>query len=174
MKLKKNLIKFMLFKAVGIVIILSFLLLNLTVLPVQPAFAAIGKHEEAPGQILYKSRYRFTDAANRSWQLILFKQVKNSQVQEINLRIVGFPGKAEFKHPEPLTIITRQGKVLQAHDSFAEKSPAANVGQYDVQPILEKLPVNTTISLELNLNYPPKLQLEIPSEVLLEWQIIAS
>jgi hypothetical protein len=107
-------------------------------------------------------------------QLILFKRVKDQQVQDMTLRIVGFPGEVEFKHPEPLTIITRPGKVLQANDLFSEKSPAPNVGQYDFKNILEQLPVNTTISLELNLKSPQKLQLEIPSEVLLEWQIIAS
>ncbi len=174
MKINNSAIRLPLLKILAIVLILPFLLLSLNFLPVQPAWAAIRQQEEAPGQILYQSRHRLKDSANRSWQFVLFKQVKNEQVQEINLRIVGFPGKVDFKHPEPLTIITRQGKVLQAQDSFAQNAPAANVGQYDFQQILEKLSINTTISLELNLKSSPKLQLDIPSEVLLEWQIIAS
>lgn len=174
MKINNRTIQLPLLRILAIVLILPFLLFSLNCFPVQPAFAAIRQQEEAPGQILYQSRHRLQDTANHSWQLVLFKRVKNNQVKEMNLRLVGFPGEAEFKHPEPLTIITRQGKVFQANDVFAEKSPAPNVGQYDLKNILEQLPVNTTISLELNLKSPQKLQLEIPSEVLLEWQIIAS
>ncbi len=154
--------------------ILLSLLLGLTFFPIQSASATIRQHPEAPGKILYQSRHRLTDTAHRSWQLILFKQIEQEQIKQISLRIVGFPGEVKLNHPEPLTIITDRGKVLQASDEFVEYSPAANVGQYDFKNILEKLSMSSSISLELNLNSQPKIQLNIPSEVLLEWQIIAS
>jgi hypothetical protein len=67
-----------------------------------------------------------------------------------------------------LTITTAKGEILVANDVFAQESPAANVGQYEVQDILPSLPVTEAIALSLPLENPRTLS--IPTPVLLEWQ----
>lgn len=168
----KNQIRSTLFRILGLCGILSILLLNLYFFPVKPALAAIRQQQEVPGQILYQSRHRLRDKANNSWQLVLFKRIKNEQVQDISLRIVGFPGEAEFDHPQSLTIKT-QDKKFQADDLFSEKSPAANVGQYDLKSILSQLSPRGAVYLTFNLKNPPTIDLLVPPEVILEWQTVA-
>ncbi|MFO0164149.1 MAG: DUF3122 domain-containing protein, partial [Microcystis sp.] len=61
-----------------------------------------------------------------------------------------------------------KGEILTAKDAFGEKSPGANVGQYEMQDILPQLPVTEAIELSLPLEAPRHLNIPIP--VLLEWQ----
>jgi hypothetical protein len=138
----------------------------------QPAGAIISQQEEAPGQILSQSRHSLRDSRGESWQVILFKQVKDGKVTNLNLRLVGFPNTVAFFHPRALLITTRQGAVFQAPDQFAEKSPAPNVGQYDLKEILPQLPANQSLKLTLPLNKEQTLSLDIPFPVVLEWQEI--
>jgi hypothetical protein len=140
----------------------------------QPANAAIRQQEEAPGQILYQSRHSLLDESGNSWQAILFKRVKNGQVKRIDLRLVGFPDSAPFKHPQALIITNREGKVWQAEDQFAAKSPAPNVGQYELQDILPRLPANQSVQLTLPLEKGKSVSLSVPPPVILEWQAIAA
>ena len=150
------------------------LLLSVNLSYPQPAAAVIRQQEEALGQILYQSRHSLRDENGNSWQAILFKRVKKGQLKQIDLRLVGFPDVVTFSHPKALIITTREGKVLQAEDQFAEKSPAPNVGQYDLQEILPQLPPNQPIQLTLPLETDSLLSLFVPTPVILEWQAIAA
>ncbi len=138
----------------------------------QPAGAIIRQQEEAPGQILSQSRHSLRDSSGESWQVILFKRVKDGKVTNLNLRLVGFPNNVAFSHPRALSITTRQGSVFEAPDQFAEKSPAPNVGQYDLKEILPKLTANQSLKLRLPLEKEQTLYLDIPFPVVLEWQEI--
>lgn len=136
----------------------------------QPVEAMIRQQEEAPGQVLYQSRHSWRDETGSPWQIVLFKRVKNGEVKDINLRLVGFPEQSEFVHPQELKIVTAQGSVFQAPDMFAKKSPVPNVGQYDFQDILSELPDKQSIELTLPLTKMRSLSIPIP--VLLEWREI--
>ena len=149
------------------------LLLSVSLGHPQPAEALIRQQEEAPGQILDQSRHSLRDEAGNSWQVVLFKRVKDNQVKQIDLRLVGFPDAVAFSHPQGLKITTREGDVFQAADRFAEKSPAPNVGQYDLKDILPQLPANQSVQLALPLEKERKLSLPVPLPVVLEWQAIA-
>ena len=94
-------------------------------------------------------------------------------MKQIDLRLVVFPDAVAFSHPRGLKIITREGGVFQAADRFAEKSPAPNVGQYDLKDILPQLPANQSVQLALPLEKGRKLSLQVPLPVVLEWQAIA-
>ncbi len=135
----------------------------------QPALASIRQMEEAPGQVLIQSRHTLKDNRGDSWQVVLFKRTKADGLSEIHLRLVDFPGLADFAHPQPLTITTNQGDSFEAEDVFAEKAPGANVGEFNVQNILSKLPV-TQLNLSLPVKSSSSIKLSIPSEVVLEWQ----
>jgi len=138
------------------------------------AVASIRQIEEAPGQILYQSRHTLQDETGQSWQIVLFKRVKAGEAKDISLRLVGFPGMAEFAHPEPLKITTNTGKVLEAEDLFADQSPGANVGQYNIREVLSQLPTATGVTLSLPMKSDRTTSLRVPSVVILEWQTVAT
>lgn len=139
----------------------------------QPGVAAIRQQEESSGQILYQSRHNLRDECGDPWQSILFKRIKEGQVTQVDLRLVGFPDTTAFAHPQSLAIATRQGEIFRAGDRFAEKSPAPNVGQFDLQGIVSQLPASDSIELILPLTGGSNRSLIIPPSVVLEWQAIA-
>ena len=139
----------------------------------QPALASIRQIEEAPGQILIQSRHTLKDEKDSSWQVVLFKRTKADGSSTIHLRLVDFPGLANFAHPQPLTITTDAGDSFKAEDMFAEKAPAANVGEFDVKNVLPQLPV-TKLNLSLKMEDDNSTELIIPTEVVLEWQSLAA
>lgn len=151
----------------------AFLILGESHLTPQPAWAEIRQIEEAPGQLLYQSQHSLRDQAGYSWQVVLFKQVKNATVTGVNLRLVGFPGVAEFSHPKPLQIKIETGEIFTAEDEFADQSPAPNVGQYDFKSVLLKLPMNQRTLLLLPLAGDRTIALPIPPSIILEWQTLA-
>ncbi len=56
---------------------------------------------------------------------MLFKRTKVDGSSTIHLRLVDFPGLANFAHPQPLQIATKKGDSFKAEDVFAEKALAA-------------------------------------------------
>lgn len=153
-------------------LILSGLLLFLAVDQdyTRPALALARQQEESPGQTLYQSRHSLRDETGSPWQVVLFKRVKDEKVEELSLRLVGFPEGIEFRHPEALEITAPDGEIFFAPDAFADESPAPNVGQYMMKNILSRLPLAGEIELSLPLE--KKRTLSIPAPVLLEWQTI--
>jgi hypothetical protein len=138
----------------------------------KPAFAAIRQQEEIPGQLLYQARHSLTDNQGQTWQIILFKRVKDGTVKDVDLRLVGFPEQVNFIHPQALTITTSSGEEFSAPDLFSEKAPANNVGQYDMKDILMDLTQEK--SLKISLPVAENLSLNIPNPVLLEWSEIVN
>ncbi len=138
-----------------------------------PALASIRQMEEVPGQVLIQSRHTLKDNKGDSWQVVLFKRTKADGSSMIHLRLVDFPGLADFAHPQPLTITTNRGDLFKAEDMFAKKAPAANVGEFDVKNILSQLPV-TKLNLSLAMKDDDSTNLSIPLEVVLEWQSVAT
>lgn len=157
---------------VGVLVLLLFL--GWGGFTAAPGLAEIRQAEEAPGQMLYQSRHSLPDRAGHSWQVVLFKRVKSGQVASVSLRLVGFPGIAEFVHPQPLEIKIGSEKTLTAEDMFAEESPAPNVGQYNIKGVLLQLPTNTRVLLSLPMTGDRSIDLPIPPSIVLEWQAIAN
>ena len=153
--------------------LVSSIFIGLNSFTTQPAFASIRQMEEAPGQILVQSRHTLKDNRGNAWQVVLFKRTKADSSSTIHLRLVDFPGLADFAHPKSLIITTNKGNSFQAEDVFAEKAPAANVGEFDLQDILSRLPVSK-LNLSLAMKGDKTTQLSIPSEVVLEWQSVAA
>ncbi|MCT7982945.1 DUF3122 domain-containing protein [Laspinema sp. A4] len=166
-------IKSILSKLLLVLSLVAFFILGESHLAVQPAWSEIRQIEEAPGQVLYQSQHSLRDQAGYSWQVVLFKQVKNATVTGVNLRLVGFPGVAEFSHPQPLQIKIETGEIFTAEDEFGDQSPAPNVGQYDFKSLLLKLPINQRTVFLLPLAGDRVTTLQIPPSIILEWQIIA-
>ncbi|MDJ0556987.1 MAG: DUF3122 domain-containing protein [Microcoleaceae cyanobacterium MO_207.B10] len=138
------------------------------------ANALIREIEEAPNQIVYQAKHTLKDQTNQSWQVVFYKRVKSGKVDSINLRLVGFPGSVEFVHPQPLKISVHLDKVLMAADNFAEKSPASNVGEYNLKKVLPELKKNASVLIFLPLTDNHQVKIKIPLPVLLEWQDVMS
>lgn len=166
-------IKPILSKLLLLLSLVAFLILGESHLTTQPAWAEIRQIEEAPGQLLYRVKHSLRDQAGYSWQVVLFKRVKDTTVTGINLRLVGFPEVADFPHPKPLEIKIETGEIFTAEDEFVDKSPAPNVGQYDFKSVLLKLPMNQPIVLLVPIANNRTIALQIPPSIILEWQTLA-
>ena len=135
------------------------------------AFAVLRQHHEAPGVLRYHSQASIKDNTGHAWQVVLYKVKNPGASEDLNLRLVGFPGVAEFSHPQPLEIVTTQGKLLSATDVYAQSSPAPNVGEYKLTKILNQLPTTDSLKLDLPLT-TEQSRLTIPKNVILEWQML--
>lgn len=136
-----------------------------------PAVARLQQQVEAPGQVLYQSRHTLRDSNRDTWQVVLFKRIANERASDLDLRLVGFPGRTEFEHPRNL-MLAAGDRTWQAPDRFATEAPAPNVGQFDFAEILPQLPSDGAVELTLPATGAPVLK--IPVSVIVEWQIVAA
>lgn len=144
---------------------------GIAVFSTPPADAKLQLHHDAPGQIHYHSQQSLLDRSGHAWQVVLFKQFRNEPTA-IHLRLVGFPGVVEVAHPQPLEIITAKGQIFTAADVYPEKSPAVNVGEYNLTDVLPKLGSDR---LEIWIKVKGEsLAIEIPAVLVQEWQWLAS
>ncbi len=154
--------------------VVLFLLLGQFALTQQPAAAVLRQHQDEPGIMRYHSQESLRDQSGNAWQVLLFKQITPGKPILFNLRLVGFPGIAEFTHPQPLEITTVEGQILIAVDVFAQGSPAPNVGQYNFTDVLTKLRENDSLTLSVPLKGEQTLSLKIPQPLVVEWQWLAN
>ena len=126
---------------------------------------------EKPGQTLYQSRQSLKDQDGQTWQVVLFKRVKADADEEINLRLVGFPGAAFFQHPAPLVVHPSSEERVELTDIFATENPGENVGQFLIPADFQSLEINGIWELDLPLK-EEKRQIKVPYFVLQEWQTL--
>ena len=142
-----------------------------------PALAAVTQIEEAPGQMLYQSRQNLRDRTGKSWQVVAFKRIRPDGSEMVSLRLVGFLGAVELDHTQPLTLTTSMGQILTAKDvtdGISQGATAlANVGEYDIQPVLSQLQSKIPLQLTLPMLTGSTVELQIPSTAIQEWQTIA-
>ena len=137
-----------------------------------PATALLRQHHETENVLRYHAQDSLKDRDGNTWQVLLFPDSLQTSSTNYYLRLVGFPGVNSFLHPQSLEIITNQGKVLTATDSYPESAPAPNVGQYNLTPLVGQIPSKGSLKLSVPLKYDRELALKIPSEVLAEWQLL--
>ncbi len=135
-----------------------------------PAAAVLRQHHETVGVLRYHAQNSLQDQQGITWQVVLFPEYQSNLVTKYHLRLVGFPGIAEFIHPQPLKIITANGQVFNAADLFALSSPALNVGEFDLTDILPILPKKGSLTLSAILQGNHNLSLKIPESTIIEWQ----
>ena len=153
--------------------------LGLGILNPPNAAAAIRQLEEVPGQMVYQSRQTLKDQHGNSWQAIAFKRIRADGQTSFNLRLVGFPGIVAIDRSQPLTLTNSLGKTLTAADAssniFTESAvPEANVGQYDLQPLLPQLQAEIPLKLTLPVIGTEAVNLSVPTALVQEWLTVAS
>lgn len=139
---------------------------------VKASEALLRQHHDSPGVLRYHSQVSIKDDQGYAWQVLLFKQNYQNAVKDLRLRLVGFPGVVKLAHPQPLEIITAEGKLLSASDAYAETAPAANVGEYNVTDVLSKLSTTDALKLSVLISSGQPLFLDIPKTVVTEWQLL--
>lgn len=132
----------------------------------RPTHASIRTIQETPVQVVIQSRHQLKDAHKSTWQVILFAR-KN----QLQLRLVGFPDRDRFRHPDPLILETTAGARFLAEDDFPKADAVSNVGQFDLLPAIRQLPKDERLILTLPLQEDDR-QLIVPSAVILEWQSV--
>ena len=137
-----------------------------------PAKALLRQHHETSGTLRYHAQDSLQDRDGNTWQVVLFPDSEKKFTTTYYLRLVGFPEVNSFLHPQSLEILTNQGKLLTAIDSYAQSAPASNVGQYDLTSILSQLPLKGSLKLAIPLQNNRELALKIPPQVLEEWQLL--
>ena len=137
-----------------------------------PATSLLRQHQESPNVLRYHAQDSLKDRDGNTWQVLLFPEDLSTSSPKYYLRLVGFPGVNSFVHPQSLEILTSQGKILTARDVYSIAAPAPNVGQYDLSPIMTKLPSKGSLKLSVTLQNSRELALKIAPEVLSEWQLL--
>lgn len=133
-----------------------------------PSQAEMRQYHNGDGVMLHQSRRSLRDLDRHPWQVVVFQQVMSNQENHTELRLVGFPGQVTFSHPASLIIHTRTTQDWLASDEFAEEAPTASVGQFDVTAIVQHLPKNEPLMLEMPTT--PPTMLKIPTALVQEWQ----
>ncbi|WKT81105.1 DUF3122 domain-containing protein [Thermosynechococcus sp. PP45] len=147
-----------------LLVILLVILLWLAVSPSSPAM--IRTIEEAPNQVVVQSRHQLRDNRGFTWQVILF-----SRRDQLQLRLVGFPEQYHFRHPDPLVLITSSGQTLTAVDDFPKADSVANVGQFDLLPLVPRLPQSEPLVLRPPLE-EQGIEIAVPAAVVIEWHAL--
>jgi Protein of unknown function (DUF3122) len=153
-------------------LLLSILILITTILFPPAASATLRQHQDAPGVMRYHSQISTRDDMGHPWQVILYKYINPGKATDQHLRLVGFPDVVTFVHPQVLEIETKNGQLLTAPDIYAQKAPAANVGEYQLTNILAKLPLDSPLKLYLPVTEKQRLSLTIPENAIAEWQYL--
>ncbi|WP_206688481.1 DUF3122 domain-containing protein [Cyanobacterium stanieri] len=138
-----------------------------------PAIATVTQIEEAPGQMVYQSRQKFQDLTGNYWSAIAFKRTTPENITTISLRIIAFPDIANLDHNQPLTLTTSLGKTLKAENitnNISQKTPPANVSEYNLKPILPQLRAEIPLQLTISTTNGDTINLSIPPAVIREWQ----
>lgn len=143
-----------------------------------PAIADIRQFQAAPGHFLYQSRQTLWDGHKHSWQAIAFQRSQPDANFRIYLRLVAFPGTADIDRSQPLVLTNSLGETLEAADTSSQiftdaSSPQPNVGQYDLQPILDQLRVEMSWRLYIPTHQGEPVTLFVPSTVVQEWHTLA-
>lgn len=136
-----------------------------------PATALLRQHHESPGVLRYHAQDSLKDRDGNTWQVVLFPDYTQGEIIYY-LRLVGFPGVNAFKHPQPLEILTSQGKIFNVKDVYTNSAPAPNVGQYDLTSTIGQLSAKQSLKLSTPLESDRQLALKIPREVLAEWNLL--
>lgn len=143
------------------------------------AIATIRQLEEAPGQVVYQSRYTLQDQHGQRWQAIVFKRIRPDGSSAVNLRLVGFPGAATIDRDRALELTDSLSRRFKADDAssnvFTDSDrPEPHVGQYNLQPIVAQLRPELPLQMTLPVTEGKGLKIVVPPTAIQEWQTIAN
>ena len=148
------------------------LFLIIALLTIQPVIATVTETDIAPGKMNCRSEQILTDDAGNRWEIMFFTEVNSPEVTSLNLRLSGLSSSVNIQSQKPL-VISSSNKRYEAADLFLENPPLASIGQYDLKNILPRFSSEELI-LEIPLESSDPVYLQIPVELVEEWQAVSS
>lgn len=156
-------------RRVGWVLLWVGLLVGLVLGMPDRALASVHTYPEGGERVLVRSLQTVRDRSDQAWQLVLFKRLEAGQTTSIHLRLVGFPGAVEFRHPAALQV-GATGHEWLAADLLGDYP--ANVGEYDVWEPMSHLMSNAPLQLVLPTQTPTVMV--VPPFVVKEWRQVTA
>lgn len=157
---------------IAFVVITLVLFVIIALLTIQPVIANVTESDIAPGKIHCRSEQVLTDDAGHKWEVMFFTEVNSPEVTSLNLRLSGLSSSTNIEAQKPL-IISSSDKRYEATDLFLENPPLASIGQYDLKNILPRFS-SEELTLEIPLDSSNSAHLQIPAELVKEWQEVSS
>lgn len=157
---------------IAFVVVTLILFIIIALLTIQPVIAKIIETDIAPGKIHCRSEQVLTDDAGHKWEVMFFTEVNSPEVTSLNLRISGLSGSVNIESQKPL-IVRSLDKRYEASDLFWENPPLASIGQYELKNILPRFS-SEELTLEIPLESSDSVYLQIPAELVAEWQEVSS
>lgn len=156
---------------IAFVVLTLILFLIIALMTIQPVIATVTESDVAPGRFSCRSEQVLTDEAGHKWSVMFFTEVDSPEVTSLNLRLSGLYSSANIESQKPLVINTSSNR-YEATDIFLENPPLPSIGQYNLKNIFPRLST-TDLSLEIPLENEATARLNIPTDVVKEWQGVA-
>ena len=136
-----------------------------------PLRALLQISPEETGTGLVRSLESLRDLDYQSWQVVAYREGAPRPQAPVTLRIVSYPGRLRFDHPEPLLV--RSGRRLWSLSDITLASPKlaadsrAAAAEFDLTPLLAELHNDRPLRLELPGVF---VELPVPPYVVAEWR----
>ncbi len=148
----------------GILFSIVFLLLTPSLV-----LAQLDSQELDEGVILVRSLESLRDLEYQTWQVVAYRY--GLSVENITLRIVGYPGKMRLDHPTSLQVHSGR-REWSLNDRTLLNPKLANDGrqaaaEFDLKPLLFDLKKNRPLRLELPGVFK---ELPVPPYLVREWR----
>lgn len=157
--------------------ILVATLIGVTLPPMPGANAELVRREDA-GQMILESQQTLQDQMGGSWQVVALRRFDTDSTTSFCLRLVGPASTANILRDRPLQLQLASGQWLEAPDNscdiFPNASPAPHVAQYDLRALAAPLIATTSLQLSVPGQNETTYRLEVPNDVLEEWQTVAA
>ncbi|NEQ51666.1 MAG: DUF3122 domain-containing protein [Leptolyngbya sp. SIO3F4] len=143
---------------------------------IPPAQASVHVYHERPDQTTLRSQQSLRDRNDRSWQAILFKRYRaDDGVEEMYLRLVGFPGIVDVDPQKPLFINTGTSLQWKAIPKLDQATPTlpSNTNQYDIADVINQLQKSIPLTLAVPLQGKAASEIIVPPYAVQEWRELA-
>jgi Protein of unknown function (DUF3122) len=136
-----------------------------------PLLALLQISPEETGTGLVRSLESLRDLDYQSWQVVAYREGAPGTQAPLILRIVSYPGRLRFDHPEPLLV--RSGRRLWSLSDITLSSPKlaadsrAAAAEFDLTPLVAELQNDRPLRLELPGVF---VELPVPPYVVAEWR----
>ncbi|MEO0757553.1 MAG: DUF3122 domain-containing protein [Cyanobacteria bacterium J06648_16] len=142
-----------------------------------PVAAAEIQFFKAADQWIYQAQQQLTDTSGTQWEVTALKQMQEDNPGVYLRFVTTFPG-VDLDAARPLQLETPTGKQLTAtnvtQQYFVGELPAPNLGQFDIQPLIQQLKGESSLQVQIPTRRGPDVTLSIPSSVLEEWTAVGS
>ncbi len=135
----------------------------------QRLHAKVQSDDKGEGLKIVRSLESLRDLEYQTWQLVAYKEEK--QINNLTLRIVGFPGTLRLEHPVPLKVHSGRRDWKLRDTTLSNKKLASDprdaAAEFDLMPLVADLRNDRPLRLRLDGAFN---ELPVPPYVVSEWR----